>query len=57
MYRTFNCGVGMVICVPSADADNALSILKGAGEDAWVIGSIEAAADGEEQVELRGAEA
>ena len=57
MYRTFNCGVGMVICVPAEEADNALNVLKAAGEDAWVIGSIENAADGEEQVELRGAEA
>ncbi len=57
MYRTFNCGVGMVICVPAEQAENALSILKDAGEDAWVIGSIEGAADGEEQVELRTAEA
>ncbi|WP_370278810.1 phosphoribosylformylglycinamidine cyclo-ligase [Pontibacterium sp.] len=57
MYRTFNCGVGMVICVPAEEADNALNVLKAAGEDAWVIGSIENAADGEEQVELRGTEA
>lgn len=57
MYRTFNCGVGMVICVPAEEADNALNVLKAAGEEAWVIGSIENAADGEEQVELRGAEA
>ncbi|MDI3324445.1 phosphoribosylformylglycinamidine cyclo-ligase [Pontibacterium granulatum] len=57
MYRTFNCGVGMVICVPAEEANNALNVLKAAGEDAWVIGSIENAADGEEQVELRGAEA
>ena len=54
MYRTFNCGVGMVVCVPAAEADNALRILKDAGEDAFVVGSIEAAAEGEEQVELKG---
>ncbi|MCO4757099.1 MAG: phosphoribosylformylglycinamidine cyclo-ligase [Oceanospirillaceae bacterium] len=57
MYRTFNCGVGMVICVPADAADNALKLLKDAGEEAWVIGTIENAADGEEQVELRGSEA
>jgi phosphoribosylformylglycinamidine cyclo-ligase len=57
MYRTFNCGVGMVICVPADAADNALNLLKDAGEEAWVIGTIENAADGEEQVELRGSEA
>lgn len=54
MYRTLNCGVGMVIAVPAERADEALALLANEGETAWVIGSIEAAADGEEQVELRG---
>jgi phosphoribosylformylglycinamidine cyclo-ligase len=54
MYRTLNCGVGMVICVPAERAEDALALLRGEGENAWLIGSIEAAADGEEQVELRG---
>jgi phosphoribosylformylglycinamidine cyclo-ligase len=57
MYRTFNCGVGMVIAVPASDTDSALALLTAAGEQAWVIGQIEAAQDGEEQVELRSAEA
>ncbi|UTW13566.1 phosphoribosylformylglycinamidine cyclo-ligase [Marinobacterium rhizophilum] len=55
MYRTFNCGVGMVIAVPAAETDKALALLGAAGEQAWVIGQIEAAQDGEEQVELRNA--
>lgn len=54
MYRTFNCGVGMVICVPATEQDNALRILKEAGEDAFVVGSIESASGDEEQVELKG---
>ncbi|SEG10746.1 phosphoribosylformylglycinamidine cyclo-ligase [Marinobacterium lutimaris] len=54
MYRTLNCGVGMVICVPADKAQEALDLLAGEGETAWVIGSIEEAAAGEEQVELRG---
>lgn len=52
MYRTFNCGVGMVICVPSDKTDEALKLLSDANETAWVIGSIAAAPEGEEQVEL-----
>jgi len=56
MYRTFNCGVGMIIAVPADKADEALKMLSESGEDAWVIGQIEAAAEGEEQVELRGLE-
>jgi phosphoribosylformylglycinamidine cyclo-ligase len=42
MYRTFNCGLGMTICVPAADADRALGILRGCGETAAVIGAIRA---------------
>ena len=40
MYRTFNCGVGMIICVNAADKDNALESLTASGETAWVIGHI-----------------
>lgn len=57
MYRTFNCGVGMVVAVPADKADEALALLTAEGESAWVIGQIETAAEGEEQVELRGLEA
>lgn len=54
MYRTLNCGVGMVICVPQETATEALQMLQAAGETAWVIGHIAAASEGEEQVELVG---
>ncbi len=40
MYRTFNCGVGMVLCVKSEDADKTLEQLSVLGETAWTIGSI-----------------
>lgn len=40
MFNTFNMGVGMSITVKKEDADEALSILKEAGEDAYVIGEI-----------------
>ncbi|MCE2593424.1 phosphoribosylformylglycinamidine cyclo-ligase [Motilimonas cestriensis] len=50
MYRTFNCGVGMVIAVADADKEKALELLTGLGENAWLIGHIENAADGEQQV-------
>lgn len=43
MYRTFNCGIGMVVCVPANQKDLALDILKGLGETAWQLGVIEAA--------------
>ncbi|GAA0786738.1 phosphoribosylformylglycinamidine cyclo-ligase [Marinobacterium sediminicola] len=57
MYRTFNCGVGMVIAVPADKAEAAIALLQAEGENAWLIGQIETAAEGEEQVELRGLEA
>ncbi|OOF56045.1 phosphoribosylformylglycinamidine cyclo-ligase [Rodentibacter myodis] len=53
MYRTFNCGVGMVIALPQAEVETALAILKQAGENAWLIGHIESAKDGEERVVIQ----
>ncbi|MFZ5592785.1 MAG: phosphoribosylformylglycinamidine cyclo-ligase [Pseudomonadota bacterium] len=50
MYRTFNCGVGMVVCVAGGDADTTLNILKSQGETAWRIGRIETATGPGEQV-------
>lgn len=40
MYRTFNCGVGMVIVVDAADAQQTIDILSAQGEKAWQIGAI-----------------
>ncbi len=50
MYRTFNCGVGMVVVVDSAQAQQAIDLLKANGEDAVVIGSIEEFSEGEQVV-------
>ena len=41
MYRTFNCGIGMVACVAAADAQAALDQLQAQGESACVIGHVE----------------
>ncbi len=41
MYRTFNCGIGMVICIPADQTNKALSLLNELGETAWHIGDIE----------------
>ncbi|MGC7560566.1 phosphoribosylformylglycinamidine cyclo-ligase [Pasteurella sp. PK-2025] len=53
MYRTFNCGVGMVIALPQEDVDTAIALLQQMGENAWLIGHIEHADEGEEQVIIR----
>jgi phosphoribosylformylglycinamidine cyclo-ligase len=54
MYRVFNCGIGMVVCVAADDAEHALRVLREQGEDARVIGSIQPLADGAERVQLQG---
>ncbi|BCL69003.1 Phosphoribosylformylglycinamidine cyclo-ligase [Vibrio nigripulchritudo MADA3029] len=53
MYRTFNCGVGLIVALPKDQADAAVELLKAEGENAWVIGEIASAEAGEEQVEIR----
>jgi phosphoribosylformylglycinamidine cyclo-ligase len=40
MRRTFNCGVGMVVVVPAADAVATIAALNANGESAWRIGTI-----------------
>ena len=54
MHRTLNCGVGMVICVPADQAQEALDMLAASGETAFELGSISELAAGEEQVQLVG---
>jgi phosphoribosylformylglycinamidine cyclo-ligase len=49
MYRTFNCGVGMVICVAQENVDAALRKLNESNLTAWQIGQVVA---GDNEVEL-----
>ncbi len=41
MYRTFNCGIGMVVVVAEGDAAAAMAELETAGETVWDIGTIQ----------------
>lgn len=52
MYRTFNCGVGLVLVVDEQDVNGALALLQEQGEKAWLIGHIEDRND-EAQVEIQ----
>jgi phosphoribosylformylglycinamidine cyclo-ligase len=52
MWRTFNCGVGMVVCVAAEDVDRALTVLREAGETVWPMGEI-IAGEAEPVVEFR----
>jgi phosphoribosylformylglycinamidine cyclo-ligase len=40
MLRTFNCGIGMIICIPPESAKDALHLLKNTGEHGYLIGEI-----------------
>ncbi len=53
MYRTFNCGVGLIVALPQDQANAAVELLKAEGENAWVIGQIAQATAEEEQVEIK----
>ncbi|SOB75924.1 phosphoribosylformylglycinamidine cyclo-ligase [Marinobacter sp. LV10R510-11A] len=53
MYRTFNCGIGMVVCVPESQKELALDALKALGEKAWQVGLIERAEDTEKDAVVR----
>ncbi|MBT79260.1 MAG: phosphoribosylformylglycinamidine cyclo-ligase [Alteromonadaceae bacterium] len=53
MYRTFNCGVGLILVVDENDADEAVRILNEGGEQAWLLGHIEDRNGDEEQVEIK----
>jgi phosphoribosylformylglycinamidine cyclo-ligase len=40
MYRTFNCGLGMVLCVAAEDADRAMQVLGSQGEQPQLVGEV-----------------
>ncbi len=52
MYRTFNCGIGMVVIVSERDAATTLAQLSAAGETATVIGTIRARDGAEAQTQV-----
>ncbi len=49
MYRTFNCGVGMVLCLAPGEVATTLELLRTTGHKAWEIGRI---VPGDNRVEL-----
>ncbi|MDO9288347.1 MAG: phosphoribosylformylglycinamidine cyclo-ligase [Thermodesulfovibrionales bacterium] len=46
MRMTFNMGIGYIIVIPETEADKAISILRKAGYDSFVIGNIEKGGQG-----------
>ncbi|ARB46300.1 phosphoribosylformylglycinamidine cyclo-ligase [Alloalcanivorax xenomutans] len=53
MYRTFNCGIGMVVVVPADHVDQAVAELEAAGEQPILIGDIRSH-DGAPEVVMEG---
>ena len=52
MYRTFNCGIGMIVVVPAAQLEDSISLLIAEGENAWHVGNISESTQGTAQVNL-----
>jgi phosphoribosylformylglycinamidine cyclo-ligase len=57
MYRTFNCGIGMVLVVAPGSVDAVLAVLREHGEAASVIGEMVAAEEGKSLVVIDNPEA
>jgi phosphoribosylformylglycinamidine cyclo-ligase len=53
MYRTFNCGIGMIICVPPNQKDLAIDTLNAMGETVWQVGVLETAEQPDQEPEVR----
>lgn len=54
MFRTFNCGIGMVVCVSPENVKTALACLTEHGEQAWPVGTIEQCEATEKRVIIQG---
>jgi phosphoribosylformylglycinamidine cyclo-ligase len=52
MFRTFNCGIGMVLVVPEREAEDVMIRLSGLNEKAFHIGEVVKCEAGKECVEL-----
>ncbi|MCP5206388.1 MAG: phosphoribosylformylglycinamidine cyclo-ligase [Hahellaceae bacterium] len=52
LYRTLNCGIGMVICVSPENEQVAMKLLQEEGEDPVLLGSIQERSEDQESVDL-----
>ena len=52
MYRTFNCGIGMVVIVASEDADAVQQFLAEQGETVYRLGAIRERVGNEHQTQV-----
>ena len=49
MYRTFNCGIGMILIVHHADKNEIISVLKKTGETVYELGKVRSRQNNENQ--------
>lgn len=54
MLRTFNCGIGMVICLAEHDVAQAIASLENSGEQVFTLGQIEPSNEAQAQVVYHG---
>ena len=52
MYRTFNCGIGMVVIISAEDADQVQAFLAEQGETVYRLGSIRERKGDEHQTQV-----
>ncbi|WP_434633448.1 phosphoribosylformylglycinamidine cyclo-ligase [Chromobacterium sp. CV08] len=52
MYRTFNCGIGMVVVVAPEHAEQAMALLRETGETVYRIGRVRARVGDEHQTQI-----
>jgi len=53
MFRTFNCGIGMVVIVAASDAEAACAQLQAAGETVFQIGTLRPRSGDEHQTQVK----
>jgi phosphoribosylformylglycinamidine cyclo-ligase len=53
MYRTFNCGIGMILVISEKDVDGVLKKLKRLGEKARVIGEVRKRKKGDQGISIK----
>ena len=46
MYNTYNMGIGMMLALDPADVEKTMAALKEAGEEAYIVGKVEAGEKG-----------
>ncbi|MBN3860264.1 phosphoribosylformylglycinamidine cyclo-ligase [Neisseriaceae bacterium PsAf] len=52
LYRTFNCGIGMVLIIDQSQAAKTIEILQNLGETVFTLGEVKSRKDNEPQIQI-----